>query len=295
MRTTLAVEPATFRPLRLRPAEFARFAEFVKQELGINLTIEKAPMLEGRLSRRMRELEMTSATEYTDYLFHSPNASEEKLEFINSITTNKTDFFREPKHFEYLVNAVVPQWCEASHEGPFKLWCAGCSSGEEPYSLARVLTDFAQRTPGFDFALLATDVSTRVLDHARSGIYDHARVDPVPLPMRRQYLMRSRVTGSQSVRIAPALRRKISFQRLNFMEDDYSVRTQFDVIFFRNVLIYFEKAVQEQVVCKIVKNLKPGGCLFIGHSESLAGLNVPLDALGAATFRKRSPRRGAKG
>lgn len=244
-------------------------------------------MLEGRLARRMRELDLTSATDYWNYLFHSPSAAAERVEFINSITTNKTDFFREPTHFDYLTNRVVPEWLARRKGGQFKLWCAGCSSGEEPYTLAMVLSEVALRIPGFDFALLATDVSTKVLEQAQSGIYDEARAEAIPEGLRKKYLLRSRDSERGQVRINTKLRRKIGFHRLNFMDSNYQVPREFDVVFFRNVLIYFDKPMQESVVCKIAKSLKPDGYLFIGHSESLAGLKVPVDSLGSAIFRKK--------
>jgi len=163
-----------------------------------------------------------------------------------------------------------------------KLWCAGCSSGEEPYTQAMVLSEYAKQQSGFDFAILATDISTKVLEHARLGIYDVSRMDPIPMPMRKNYLMH----GKDKIRIVPELRRKISFHQLNFMDDDYAVKDEFEVIFFRNVMIYFDKSTQEAVINKLCRNLKVGGYLFAGHSESLAGLDIPVTSIGSAVYRK---------
>jgi chemotaxis protein methyltransferase CheR len=275
--------------LRLTPESFARFSAFITRELGIKMSEGKIPMLQSRLMRRLRDLHLGSLEEYRDYLFDSPNAEEERVRFIDAVTTNKTDFFREPHHFDYLVKTALPalrkQHGNAS-TWKFNLWCAGCSSGEEPYTQAIVLSEYAKGTDGFDFALLATDISTRVLEHARMGIYQESRIDPVPLALRHGYFMRSRSPSRSLVRVVPALRRRISFHRLNFMDADYRVKDRFQVIFFRNVMIYFDKPTQEAVINKLCRNLEPGGYLFVGHSESLAGLAIPVEQVASAVFRK---------
>jgi chemotaxis protein methyltransferase CheR len=276
-------------PLALSHESFERFALFITGQLGIKMSDAKVPMLQSRLLRRLRQLEMRSLDEYQEYLFNSPNAEEERVHFINAITTNKTDFFREPQHFDYLVRAALPSLKPATANGSlwrFKLWCAGCSSGEEPYTQAIVLSEFAQTHPGFEFTILATDISTKVLDVARAGIYDESRIEPIALPLRRGYLQRSSDPSRRLVRIIPELRHKITFQRLNFMDADYGVREMFDVIFFRNVMIYFDQPTQQAVIHKLCRNLRPGGYLFVGHSESLAGLTIPVAPVGSAVFRK---------
>ncbi|MFO1498348.1 MAG: CheR family methyltransferase [Verrucomicrobiota bacterium] len=277
-------------PLQLSRDSFARFARLITQELGIKMSEAKAPMLQSRLMRRLRHLQLPSLDAYQEYLFNSPGAEEERVHFIDAITTNKTDFFREPRHFEYLTRTALPDLAPRSTDQPwhFKLWCAGCSSGEEPYTQAMVLSEFAQQQAGFDFDILATDISTRVLEHAQVGIYDQARIEPVPVPLRSKYLLRSKDPARAQVRIVPALRRKISFQRLNFMDEDYRLRDTFDAVFFRNVMIYFDKATQEKVINRICRNLRRGGFLFVGHSESLAGLSIPVVAVDSAVFRKAS-------
>jgi len=275
--------------VELSAESFARFAEFITGELGIRMSEAKVPMLQSRLMRRLRHLRLASLDEYQDYLFHSPNAEEERVHFINAVTTNKTDFFREPQHFEYLAHTALPNLARLYGSGPawrLKLWCAGCSSGEEPYTQAMVLSEYARERANFDFAILATDISTKVLEHAQTGIYEEARVDPVPMLLRQNYLLRSKDQSRGLVRVVPELRRKISFHRLNFMDADYRVKDLFEVIFFRNVMIYFDKLTQEAVINKLCRNLRPGGYLFVGHSESLAGLNIPVAPVASATFRK---------
>jgi chemotaxis protein methyltransferase CheR len=249
----------------------------------------KLPMLQSRLMRRLRHLNLESLEQYRDFLFNSPDGQDERIQFINAVTTNKTDFFREAHHFELLSRVVLPEFSR-SRDGRsatrFRLWCAGCSSGEEPYTQAMVLSEYAAITPGFDFSIFATDISTKVLEQARDGIYHESRIDPVPMEFRRRYIMSSCDPSRRLVRIVPELRAKLTLRRLNFMDQHYDVRDIFDTIFFRNVMIYFDRLTQQAVVGRLCRNLKPGGYLFVGHSESLAGLELPLKQVGAATFRK---------
>ena len=266
---------------------FARFSEFITRETGIRMPPGKLPMLQSRLQRRLRQLNMDTLEEYQKHLFESPSAGLEWVEFINLVTTNKTDFFREPKHFDYLTRIVLPAFERAgNHPGPYKLWCAGCSSGEEPYTLAMVLANYGAQRPGFDFSLLGTDISTRVLDQARTAIYEEVKVEPVPPEFRHRYLLRSKDHQRALFRIVPELRQKVRFGRLNFMDDDYRITDHFDVLFFRNVMIYFEKPTQQQVLTRLCRQLKPGGYLFAGHSESLVGFDLPVKQVATAVFRR---------
>lgn len=271
----------------LSSATLARFLGFITEELGIKMSDAKLPMLQSRLQRRLRVLGIDTLDAYQERLFDSAHAEEERVHFIDAVTTNKTDFFREPPHFDYLVRTALPALDPgAGRPWRLNLWCAGCSSGEEPFTLAMVLSEFAERREGFDFSFLATDISTRVLDHAAAGIYDEERIGPVAAALRAKYLLRSKDRARAQVRIVPALRRKIAFHRLNFMDDHYNVRDRFEVIFFRNVMIYFDKPTQEAVINKLCRNLVPGGYLFVGHSESLAGLDIPATCVGSAVYRK---------
>lgn len=267
--------------VELSTASFARFARFITDELGIKMPESKFTLVQNRLLRRVRDLGMQSVDQYGEYFFASSN-EEEREHFINAITTNKTDFFREPQHFEYLQDVVLPSISDSR----FKVWSAGCSSGEEPYTLAMVLSQYASRHPDFDFAILGTDISTRVLGHARNGIYEEAQILPVPPDLRRKYLLGSRDKNERLVRISPDLRRKVSFHRLNFMDGDYGIRDIFHVVFFRNVMIYFDRATQETVINRMCRNLAPGGYLFAGHSESLHGLDIPVRPVKASIYRK---------
>ncbi len=292
--TNTLAEPS--RSFDITEEEFSRFSAFVESELGIQLPRNKVSMFQGRLARRLRELNIPNASAYWDYLFHSADAQKELVHFIDAITTNKTDFFREPQHFEFLSQHVLPEFTRKKGrfaDAQFNLWCAGCSSGEEPYTLAMVISEYARSVPtGFTFSILGTDISTRVLNHAKLGIYDEAHTHAVPTNLRSKYLLRSKDKSSKLARIVPALRERVSFHRLNFKDPDYRVRGMFDVIFFRNVMIYFDKPTQQEIVNKLCKNLKPGGYLFVGHSESLVSLNIPVKQIGPATFRKPDEGKG---
>ena len=282
---TETVEPVE--AAHLSPRSFARFAQFITSELGIKMPESKLTMVQSRLMRRARELQLGSVECYCDYFFGS-SGSGERQHFINAITTNKTDFYREPEHFEYLSHVVLPALCQGLTGGQryrFKAWSAGCSSGEEPYTLAMVLSEFALARPGFEFAILATDISTKVLEQARHGIYHQSQIAPVPPEVRGKYLLRSRDASQPLVRAAPQLRRSVSFHPLNFMQEDYRIQDVFDAIFFRNVMIYFDKSTQEAVINRMCRNLAPGGHLFVGHSESLAGLDIPVRPVQNSIFR----------
>lgn len=273
----------------LSPKTFARFAQFITGELGIKMPESKLSMVQSRLLRRVRELQLNSVEQYSEYFFTSSN-SHEREHFINAITTNKTDFFREAEHFDFLTRIALPSLSRTAGYRPgsrLKVWSAGCSSGEEPYTLAMVLSEYELQYPGFDFAILGTDVSTRVLDLARDGIYQESQTAPVPPELRRKYLRQGRDKSQCLVRVVPELRRKVTFHRLNFMDEDYGIRDMFDLVLFRNVLIYFDKPTQEAVINKICRNLVPGGYFFAGHSESLAGLDTELICVQTAVFRKR--------
>jgi chemotaxis protein methyltransferase CheR len=275
--------------LHLSARSFDRLAAFTTQELGIKMNESKALMIQSRLMRRVRELGLRSIDDYCEHLFSSPHAAAERVHFINAITTNKTDFFREPEHFRFLVNKVLPEFERLQVLYPnqrLNVWSAPCSSGEEPYTLAMVLSEYAATHPGFEFHILATDISTKVLQIAKEGIYGKQQVAPVPIEMRRKYIRQGRGEQHSLVRISPALRRLVSFHPLNFMDAEYGVRGMVHVIFCRNVLIYFDRPTQQAVINKLCRHLIPGGFLFTSHSESLHGLDVPLASLGHACFRK---------
>jgi chemotaxis protein methyltransferase CheR len=256
---------------------FARFSKFIHTEIGIKMPDAKKTMLQARLQKRLWKLGLTSFDEYCDYLFSSEGMENELAHMIDVVTTNKTEFFREPKHFEYLVQQVLPNLIERKGlRDTFMVWCAGCSTGEEVYSLAMVLNEFAEQTYGFHFFILGTDISTKVLEQAQDGIYEEERIESIPKSLRKKYLLKSRDLDRQLVRIIPELRTFVRFRRLNFMDRNFGLREPMDIIFCRNVIIYFDRVTQEGVLNRICRHLNPGGYLFTGHSETLNGMDLPL-------------------
>jgi len=272
-------------PVELSRVSFDRLARFITHELGITMPDAKLTMVQSRLLRRVRELQLASIDQYTEYLL-GPSHAQEREHFINAITTNKTDFFREPDHFTYLRAVVLPALTRVRSGVRLKAWSAGCSSGEEAYTLAMVLAEYAACQPGFDFAILATDVSTKVLERARVAIYSQSQITPIPPELRAKYLLASRDRHERLARVTPDLRRKVSFHQLNFMDKHYPIKDTFEIIFFRNVMIYFDRDTREAVLNKICRHLAPGGYLFGGHSESLTGLDLPLQPVKPAIYRK---------
>jgi chemotaxis protein methyltransferase CheR len=266
--------------------DFNQLSQFIYDELGIKMPPAKKTMLEARLQKRLRVLDMSSFRDYCDYLFSKEGLEEEIVPMIDLVTTNKTDFFREPEHFDYLISRVLPEW-EQKHEGKkLMVWSAGCSTGEEPYTLAMVLSEFAESRPGFTFEIIATDISTRVLEKARLAIYNEDRVIPVPTILKKRYLLRSKDKENPRVRIVPELRDKVRFRRLNFMDGDFGMRERMDIIFCRNVIIYFDRQTQERLLNHFYLHMAPGAHIFMGHSETLSGLNVPLTAVHPTVYKK---------
>ena len=265
--------------------EFNRLSEFVHNECGIKLPLSKKVMVEARLQKRLRMLGMPGYREYYEYLFSPDGLDEELIQLIDVITTNTTEFFRESRHFDILTSEVLPVWRMASAHRTFRIWSAGCSTGEEPYTMAIVLSEFGASVPHFHFSILATDISTRVLSMAKNGVYPEDRVSKLSLELKRRYLLRSRDKNKKLVRLAPELRRLVEFRRLNFMES-FSFPEPMDTIFCRNVMIYFDRSTQEQLLRKFCTQLRPDGFLFIGHSESLTGMDLPLRQHSPTVYKK---------
>jgi chemotaxis protein methyltransferase CheR len=266
---------------------FARFSRFIQAEIGIKMPGAKKTMLQARLQKRLWKLGISSFDEYCDYLFSSEGMENELPHMIDVVTTNKTEFFREPKHFEYLIQHVLPDLIERKGlRERLMVWCAGCSTGEEAYSLAMVLSEFADQTPGFQFFILGTDISTKVLEQAQGGIYEQERIETVPTWMRKRYLLKSRDQAKPLVRIVPELRTFVRFRRLNFMDKHFGLREPMDIIFCRNVIIYFDRLTQETVLNRICRYLNPEGYLFTGHSETLSGMNLPLIPVAHTVYQR---------
>jgi len=269
----------------LKTSEFNRLSTEIYKLCGIQLPISKQALVEGRLRRRIKVLGIKSFEEYLKYLFSASGKEKELVHFIDVVTTNKTDFFRENAHFEFLVNTVLMELDDSSYDS-FSIWSAACSTGEEPYTLAIVLNEYFENRKNKLFDIYASDISTDVLKKAIDGVYSLESVEVIPLDLKKKYLLKSKNHEKQEVRICPQLRRQVNFSRINFMDDEYDIPGNLNAVFCRNVLIYFDKETQEKVVYKISSKLKIGGYLFLGHSETIMGMDLPLERAAATIYKK---------
>ncbi len=279
---------------RLSSKDFARLSAFIEGHCGIHTAETKRTVLETRLRRRLRALGLDSFEPYCSRVL-SGAPREELAELVDAITTNKTDFFRESQHFDLLVRQALPELARLNGAGlrqDLRVWSAGCSTGEEPYSLAMILSE-ALGEPA-RFRILATDISRRVLERAQAGRYGDDQVQPVPLELRRKYLERNLV-HRDLLRVAAPVRAKVEFRYLNLLEAEFRPAESFEVIFCRNVLIYFRRQTQQEVLRRFCRSLIPNGYLFLGHSETINGLDVPLTAVAPTVYRRREQPPAQKG
>ncbi|MEM5474642.1 CheR family methyltransferase [Hoeflea sp. AS60] len=269
----------------LSPRNFDLLSRYIYDYSGIKMPVTKKTMLEGRLRRRLRVTGLTTLDQYCDYLFKHEGIETEAIHLIDAVTTNKTDFFREPKHFDHLAANALPDLLSKGHR-QLRFWSSACSVGAEPYTLAMVLEDFIQAKHGLDYTILATDLSTDVLQTARRGVFSTAILDPVDSDRRRRYVMEPVDQRRGEVRIHPELRSKVGFARLNLMDSAYSVGDPMHVIFCRNVLIYFDKPTQHKVLSRLCDKLVSGGYLYVGHSETITGFDLPVKQVANTVFQK---------
>ena len=260
----------------LTPREFALFQELIHREAGIHLSDAKQALLVGRLSRRLRELGLSSFGAYFAYATDPANHAEQ-VELINRICTHETHFFREPRQFEFLEQTVVPAWQADAQAGRrakrLRLWSAGCSSGEEPYSLAMSLLAHCPPGDGWEVEILATDISTRVLERARAATWPIAKAAEIPPAYLKRFMLRGRGAHHGEMKAGPEIRAIVTFQQLNLNAERCGVAGPFDLILCRNVLIYFDAPGRERVARRLLSLLAPDGLLFLGHAESLNGLS----------------------
>ncbi len=276
--------------MRDREFEFTRTDfEFLRgianQRTGIVVSDDKFDMFYSRLSRRVRKLGMATFSEYCD-LIRANQDGDEMVELVNSITTNLTAFFRENHHFEYLADTVIPELlAKNSAKRNIRIWSAGCSTGEEPYSLSITLNEVLAQIAGWDVKVLATDIDSNVLARAASGVYPMERVNGLDNARLRQWFQKGKGEHGGKVRLKPEVRRLVEFGQLNLMQK-WSIDSPKDVIFCRNVIIYFDKESKVKLIERYADNLKVGGYLFIGHSESLFKLTDRFELIGQTIYRK---------
>lgn len=264
---------------------FTRFSSYINRQIGIHMPESKRFMLQSRLQRRVRELSLPSYEAYYDLLSNSDANGEEGRIFINLVTTNKTDFFREKKHFDYMERHQLPKLMDQGLK-KYKIWSAACSSGEEPYTMAMVLDHFRLQNGGPDYQIYASDISTAVLAKAEKGIYRAEVVTPIPDELRSRYFLAGSSERDFYYKVKDTVRDKVQFARQNLMDDEYRAPRDLDAVFCRNVLIYFEKEIKVEIISKLISHLKPGGILFLGHTETIFGMNLPLNPLAPAVYEK---------
>ena len=268
-------------PPVLRPAEFQKIAQLAYKHFGLDLHEGKEALVESRIGKKLRELGLCSFTEYLK-LLEADTSGELLTGMVDLLTTNHTSFFREPRHFEFLTGTILPA---LSTRSEIHIWSAACSSGEEPYSLAMTLLEQARERKLPAVRMRATDISTRVLAHAKNAVYTAERCASIPAPIQQRYLLRGTGPQAGSFRFKPEVRTMIDFSRLNLM-DTLPELAPCSLILCRNIMIYFDRPTQQSLVQRLTERLEPGGYLFIGHSESLNAITHTLDYISPAIWRK---------
>jgi chemotaxis protein methyltransferase CheR len=284
------LKPATWsgrtpEPAEITSAELASVIRLVYEKSGITLHDGKRALVTARLQKRLRALGVQTYSEYLKYLRQDSSGGELVL-LLDAISTNHTSFFRESQHFDLLRTRIVPEWLAARRAGPLEIWSAACSSGEEPYTLAVVLHECLPEAERSSFRVLASDLSTKVLATATAGVYRLERLQDVPKETLRRHFERGLDQQEGLARVKAELRRQVEFRQLNLLEIA-DLGKRFPVIFCRNVMIYFDRDVQQRVVAMLERHLVPGGYLFISHSESLNGVSHGLRWVAPAVYRKR--------
>jgi chemotaxis protein methyltransferase CheR len=267
------------RELELTDFELARIAKLVHDRSGIVLHEGKRPLVMARLYKRLRRHGVTTFTAYIN-LVERDKTGDELVLLLDAIATNHTYFFREEQHFAFLASRVVPEWRAKRPAGPFRIWSAACSTGEEPYTIAIALADLPVR---IEFAVLGSDLSTKAIAAAREGVYRISGVESLPPDVLRRHFERAGDPADGLARVSPDIRGRVTFRNLNLL-DVIDTGERFDAIFCRNVLIYFDKGVQQRVVSMLERHLKPGGYLFISHSETLTGIAHAMQSVAPAVY-----------
>jgi chemotaxis protein methyltransferase CheR len=265
-------------------ADFTHVREMVFQHAGISLTEAKSDLVYNRLSKRLRLLKLKTFREYFQYV--EEVGEQEFVNLINAITTNLTSFFRENHHFEYLAKTVFPELLKKNRDSKrIRIWSAGCSTGEEPYSLAMVVRENIPLQAGWDVKILATDLDSNVVATGKEGVYDAERIDDLPVERIKRYFLSGKDEQQGKVRVSKELKELITFKQLNLMHD-WPMKGPFDIILCRNVVIYFNKDTQRKLVGRYENMLSNKGYLFIGHSESLYKLTDRFELIGKTIYRK---------
>lgn len=287
-------EPSAPSELVFTRDDFLDLAEIIRTESGILLPEAKSSLVYSRLARRLRILTLPSFQSYRTFIASEQGAGERRR-MIEAMTTNVTQFFREPHHFSDLASQVLPGLIrKARSGGRVRIWSAGCSSGEEPYSIAATLLSQMHDAHRFDVRILATDINSQMLARARAGVYAADPVTAASVAQYGQWFIPSDVDGKPGLLVSDDLRRLVSFRTSNLIDQPWPMRGKFDVIFCRNVLIYFDTDIHDQICARLVEYLSPGGSLYLGHSERVPREMPNLDIVGATSYRLGAPDRGAR-
>lgn len=271
---------------QLTDTEFKKFSDLIYQHVGIFMKLEKKELLNARLGKRLRACQLDSFQEYYNLITHPGEQNREFVIFLDSVSTNFTSFFREVSHFEYLKAQVLPELIDKKGGNrEFVFWSSASSSGEEPYTMAIFLNEFATQAPGFRYRIMATDISTKVLAMAANGVYPIEQTTKVPRELLKKYFQKGLGASAGKVKVKEELRRKVAFQRFNLM-GEFPWNGEMDVIFCRNVMIYFDRPTQEKLIGKFYTCLAKGGYLFIGHSESISSIKHDFVQVEATTYKK---------
>ncbi|HPS58536.1 MAG TPA: CheR family methyltransferase [Spirochaetota bacterium] len=276
--------------IRMNESERNDISSFIEGEFGIKMPPVKKVMLTSRLAKRLKILGLESYSEYYRYIRSSEGMKGELFIFTDLVSTHETGFFREPQHFDYLVSSVLPELASTRESGtrhPLKVLSAACSTGEEAYTIAIMAEEYRNSlASSYLYRITGTDISTRVVQDAARGVYREARVQNVPLHLRRKYFMEGKEAKAGLVRIVPELRACTVFFPMNLMDYTYPFAEKFDIIFCRNALIYFDRTNQEKILQRLTGCLKKNGYLFIGHSETMTGYNLPVRCVEPTVYRR---------
>jgi len=278
------IEEGNLIPLRLH--EFSLLSKFITKNYGIKLPESKTVLLQNRLQKNIKQLNLSSFEQYVNYLLSDYAKAEDLQSMVDAITTNKTDFFRELHHFTFLETEGLRSYLDQTHIRNLNIWSAGSSSGEEAYSIAITLQEFSNNQNKIDFQILATDISFSMLEKAEKAIFDDQSIAEIPIPIKHKYFQKGKNEYQNKARVVNEIRKKVNFSYLNLIQINEMPNKNFDIIFCRNTLIYFDRETQYNILNQLCKRLNYGGYLFLGHSESIIGLDLPLLHIRPTIYRK---------
>jgi Methylase of chemotaxis methyl-accepting proteins len=270
----------------MNPETFELFKEFIETNLGIKIPPSKKIMLESRLAKRLRALKIPTYEEYCAYVFSQEGFEREIQQLIDVVTTNETDFFREGNHYEILKDQILPELVIDRRVDELNVWSVAASTGQEAYTLAMVLEEFSRGRSPFRYRILGTDISETVLRVAQIGIYTEHQASKIPSPLKRKYCMQSKNPEQKTIRFKPEIRDRIMFRKMNLMDNEYQIKKKYQIVFCRNVFIYFDRPTQKKVLERIYSHMAPGGYLFMGHSENIGSVQLPLSNVASAVYKK---------